>query len=401
MGPKKLLILGANPETIAIVQIAQKMGIYTIVTDYNPSAPAKKYADKSYNVDGTDVETLFQLAQEEQVDGVLVGVADLLVRPYQELCEKLNLPCYASKKALDVFSNKYVFKRFFEEYGVKGVPETTNCPVLVKPVDNCSGQGITICYSNEELDSAIDKAKSFSRSGKYLTEKYMTCDDILLYYTFKNGECFLSAIADRNTLKIGQGSPVNLGSIYPSKYTNFYMDKFHYKMKQIFSDLNVENGVLLIQAFIENNELYVYDPGFRLQGEGTHFLLNAINGFDQREMLIYFSLTGDMGISNFADCNDYLFKGKHAATLWFLLNKGKIQKIEGIQSDPRIIQVSQRLNEGDIVTDSMLGTEKQVFSRFYIVCDTKKELDDFCLVLRKQVRVIGENGENLVLNPDM
>lgn len=76
---KKLLFLGANPETADLVRIAKEMGVYTIVTDYNPGAPAKKVADKSYNVNGIDVDALEKLAHDEKVDGVLVGVADPLI----------------------------------------------------------------------------------------------------------------------------------------------------------------------------------------------------------------------------------------------------------------------------------------------------------------------------------
>ena len=39
---KKLIILGGNPETGVLVDIANSMGIYTIVIDPNPYAPAKK-----------------------------------------------------------------------------------------------------------------------------------------------------------------------------------------------------------------------------------------------------------------------------------------------------------------------------------------------------------------------
>ncbi len=38
---KKLMILGGNPETAILVDTAISMGIYTIVVDPNPDAPAK------------------------------------------------------------------------------------------------------------------------------------------------------------------------------------------------------------------------------------------------------------------------------------------------------------------------------------------------------------------------
>ena len=43
---KKLLILGANPETVSLVLKAREICIYTIVTDYDPGAFAKKYANQ-------------------------------------------------------------------------------------------------------------------------------------------------------------------------------------------------------------------------------------------------------------------------------------------------------------------------------------------------------------------
>ena len=76
---KKLLILGANPETIPLVECANRIGIKTIVTSFRQNDPAKRYAWKSAEVDGMDVPGLIALAQKEAVDGVLVGVADMLV----------------------------------------------------------------------------------------------------------------------------------------------------------------------------------------------------------------------------------------------------------------------------------------------------------------------------------
>jgi formate-dependent phosphoribosylglycinamide formyltransferase (GAR transformylase) len=51
------------------------MGIYTIVTDYDPNAYAKQFADQAENVNAIDVDALVELAKKERVDGVLVGVA--------------------------------------------------------------------------------------------------------------------------------------------------------------------------------------------------------------------------------------------------------------------------------------------------------------------------------------
>ena len=97
---KKLLILGGNPETVPLVEIANGMGIQTVVSSARHTDPAKRAAWKAYDVDGMDVPGLVALAKEEQVDGVLVGVADILVPAYCKVCEALELPCYATQQKI-------------------------------------------------------------------------------------------------------------------------------------------------------------------------------------------------------------------------------------------------------------------------------------------------------------
>ena len=120
---KKLLILGANPETVPLVKTANIMGVLTIVTSNRPDDPAKKYAWKSCDVDGLDVPGLIALARQENIDGVLVGVADILVSAYCKVCEALGLPCYAARNIVDIFSYKDTFKAVCERYGIHGIPE--------------------------------------------------------------------------------------------------------------------------------------------------------------------------------------------------------------------------------------------------------------------------------------
>ena len=75
---KKLLILGGNPETGNLVNVANSLGIHTIVADPNPKSPAKEFAKNYYNVDGFDILKLKEISMKEKVDGVLVGLVFLL-----------------------------------------------------------------------------------------------------------------------------------------------------------------------------------------------------------------------------------------------------------------------------------------------------------------------------------
>ena len=411
---KKLLILGANPETIPLVQVANEMGIKTLVTSNVPNDSAKAYAWKAFDVNGLDVPAVVSLAREEQVDGVLVGVADILVPAYCKVCDALGLPCYATEDIVRVFSYKDVFKATFERYGVHGIPEyyldtemrpedvaKIQYPVMVKPVDGYSGLGMTVVYKEGDLREAVEKALSFSKSKRFIVEKFMQCDDTGLYYTFKDGQCSLSCIFDRYTTDEQKGvSKVNLGGIYPSKHIDDYYKRMHENAVRLFKAIGIKDGVLLLQAFYENGEFYVYDTGFRFQGEAPHLLMKAIHGFDQREMLIRFALTGSQGDLDLLKEDDPYFRGKSAATLWFLLKEGTIGKIEGLddlKDDPRIVATVQRLHEGDTVPPEWVGTEKQVLTRLYIVCDSKLKLADAITEYRQKIRVTSTEGKGMLL----
>lgn len=411
---KKLLILGGNPETVPLVEMANGMGIKTIVASSVPNEPAKLVAWKGSDVDGMDVPGLIALAQEENVDGVLVGVADMLVPSYCKVCDALNLPCYATQKIVDVFAFKDIFKTTCEQYGIHGIPEyyldeemkeedivKIQFPVMVKPVDSASGQGIVRCNNVDELKRAVPYALSFSKKKRFIVERYMECDDMGMYYTFKDGKCSASCIYDRYTTDEQPGlARVCLGGTYPSKYLDEYFERMHNNALRMFKEIGIENGVLMLSGFYENGEFYVYDTGFRLQGEAPHLLMKAIHGFDQREMLIRFALTGSEGDFDLLEADDTNLRDKKAATLWFLLKKGTIAQIEGLDAwkdDPNAIELIQRKHVGDEIIPEWIGTEKQVLARLYLVSDSTEELAERLHYYMDTVKAIDQNGNQMLL----
>ena len=412
---KKLLILGGNPETSALVRLANDMGIKTIVTSGRHSDDAKKYAWKSYDVDGMDVPGIISLAKDEDIDGVLVGVADVLVPSYCKVCDALGFPCYATQQIVDVFAFKDVFKATCERYGIHGIPEyyldadmkpedvaKIKYPVMIKPVDNGGGVGMTVVYDESELKEGVEKALAASKQKRFIVERYMQCEDMGMYYTFKDGECSASCIYDRYTTDEQPGlSRVCLGGTYPSKHLDEYFERMHNNAIRMFKEIGIQNGILMLSGFYENGEFYVYDTGFRLQGEAPHFIIKAIQGFDQREMLIRFALTGSEGDLDLKKADDTRLRGKWAATLWFLLKQGTVAKIEGFENldeDKRVIQNVQRIFEGMEVPEEWIGNEKQVLTRLYLVCDSKQELAEALKEYMAKVKVTDINGNDMLLH---
>lgn len=401
---KKLLILGSNPETARLVQKAMMLGVYVVVTDNLPNSPAKKIADEAFDIDGLDIDRLEVLVKEQKINGVLVGIADPLVKSYFQLCKRLDFPCYITEKASEVFSDKSKLKRECKKFGIECIPSYTEgevlndigitYPIVVKPSDGRSGKGITVCYDKSQVLQAIRKAKSYSRNKEVLYERYMLCDDVFFYYTFYKGKYILSAMPDRYTTKEQTGyAPVVLGATYPSKYMDLYMNTLHDKMCNLFRYLGIRDGILLMQAFVENDKFYLYDPGFRFQGGAPHILIEKVNGLDQEEFMIRYAL-GEEFEEEKIKRNDPLFKGKFVGSQVILLKKGTIGKIDGfevLKQIPEIYNVTQRLNIGDEV--NIIGSEQQVFLRIHIVTDSRMRFKEIISEINEKVKVYDINGK--------
>jgi biotin carboxylase len=403
---KKLLILGANPETIRLINTAKAMGIYTIVTDPDPDAPAKKVADKGINVNGMDVEGLVEFCLEEKVDGVLVGVADRLIQSYQQVCEKLNLPCYGNQLSCDYLTNKGKFNELLPNHNLSGIPShklyknqyplfpwtRLTYPVFIKPIDKNSGQGMSVAYNHDELNKGISKAFNSTNSEYILLEEYMDCDDVMLNFTIIEGEIFLSAMTDRYTCKIQKdASKVCLGAKYQSKFLSLYMNNDHKNICNLLKTLGVQNAIFTVSAFVKNEKFYYYDPGFRLQGEAPDIHIFNTTNFDQKKFLINTAL----GIK---DIQIHKAFNKFNATIWILLKPGIIDKIEIFKEDPSIFYVSQRFNKGDIITDEMIGTERQVAARIYITCNSELELKNKIDEIQSKTKILDVNNNNQILD---
>ena len=128
--------------------------------------------------------------------------------------------------------------------------------------------------------------------------------------------------------------------------------------------------------------------------------MKAIHGFDQREMLLRFALTGSEGDVDLNRDDDTNLRGKKAATLWFVLKRGTIAKIEGLdgwKDDPKAVALVQRKVEGDEIIPEWIGTEKQVLARLYLVCDSKEELAERLHYYQDNVKVTDTEGNNMLL----
>lgn len=408
---KKLLILGANIETSRLVLRAKELGVLTFVSDYDDKSPAKKNADCSVNIDCKDLLALETFIRENKIDGVLVGVADTIVPYYAQLCKNLGFYSYADDFQCSYLSDKQGFSLLLKQFGLPSIPNFQNYddvverkafPVLVKPNVGAGSKGVAICYEATELKSAIAFSESFSEDNEVLIERYMDCDDLVVFYSIIDGLLIPHAIGDRHKpMHEKSKSPVYSGITYPTRHLDTYFKKWHVAIEEMVKFLGIQNAVLTISAFVEGENFYFYDPGFRIQGEAPDIHIRSQGIFDQLQFLIELAICGEnLSQKNYSSditkFNDFI-----AATVCVQCGLGQIVSINGLDEISKLEQcfnISQRLYEGDEITEAMIGTEKQIFARIYLRSKTKIDLRNAIKEIFLLMSIKNQFDENMICN---
>ena len=406
---KRLLIMGGMQISCEIVRKAQSMGILTIVADYYPveKSPAKVIADKAIEVSVTDVDAVVKIIKEESVDGVIVGFNDMLLPFYAEICEKAGLPCYGTKKQFETLIAKDQYKALCRQFGVPTIPEyeindaDIKYPVLVKPVDSSGSRGITICHNYEELKTAVETGRNASKTGKVLIERYMDGREVTVFWTFQDGNYYLSALGNRH-VKYNQGMdviPLPVGYTFPSVYLPKYRKEVEENCKSMFRHLGIKDGMMFMQCKVEDGTCYVYDLGFRLTGSLEYKILERVCGYNPLEMMICFALTGKMGEESIAEKAIPEFKTP-AFNVSCLCAPGSIIEITGVEEVKKMAEVEDAVLAhvpGETITVQMRGLLAQITVRVLGSVPTKDDLLPSMQRINNTIHIIGENGEELLL----
>ena len=406
---KRLLILGGMRFSCEIVNKAKEMMIYTLVADYNKieDSPGKQIADEAVDLDITNVDAVVSFIKSHSIDGVIVGFNDMLLPYYADICDKAGLPCYGTKDQFETLIAKDKYKELCRQFGVPVIPEydiadeNIKYPVLVKPVDSSGSRGITICHNREELEAAVIIGRKASKTGKVLIEKYMDGREVTVFWTFQDGNYYLSALANRH-VKHNQGNdviPLPVGYTFPSVFLTKYRNEVEANCKCMFRHLGLKDGMMFMQCKVEDGTCYVYDLGFRLTGSLEYKILERVCGYNPLEMMICFSLTGKMGEESIAGKAVPEFKTP-AFNVSCLCAPGTIKEIKGVEAVKQLPEVEDAVLAhlpGETITEQMRGLLAQITVRVLGSVSAKEDLLPIMQYINNVIHFVGEKGEELLL----
>src|SRR5207253_8359314 len=117
---QRLLVLGAGPAQLGLLQAARERGLYVIACDRDPSAPGFRYADRRAIVSTEDEPSIERLASAENVDGVISPGSDWPVGIAARVAAKLGVS-HPLAPATAVLATSKMRQR--ERFAERGVPQ--------------------------------------------------------------------------------------------------------------------------------------------------------------------------------------------------------------------------------------------------------------------------------------
>lgn len=408
---KRLLILGGTFASLDLVKNAKAMGVYTIVTDMEKTGVAKDLADETAMVSTADIDALAQLCKDRKVDGVFCGPSEFNLRNVIRLCEKMGYPCYTDMQTWDNCANKNVMKDFCRRYGVDtpaeyDVSETSpqhvldqlEYPVIVKPVDSSSSNGVSVCQNTDELRAACAAARKVSKSGKIIVEQYIDNGGEIfsIRYLIRDGEMVPYLTMDDYVVDPITRTSLISGFLHaPSKYSAYYIEHMDMPVRRMLREMGLRNGCVFMQALPYKGRIYLMDMGYRLSGGMVFKFTQPLVGVNDMQMMIRTALGEPMFSDAEVERIELLNNNQRAGQITVPLNAGIIGSVEGMEECEKlhgVLDVLQYYRVGDEVTPAVIGTLAQLFCRFTLIADSSEELAALADSIQKTLRVYDLNG---------
>lgn len=408
---KKLLIVSSDGSDRALIKAGRELGLYIICCDkYNSTiSPSKAMADEAWDIDYSQTKVVAEKCREAGVDGVIAAYAENRVDAACKISNAIGRPFYATKDQLDLTRNKVLFKNLCKKHDIPtphnyklSIPITDEqinaiqFPVIVKPSDSGGRKGITVCYSKDQLSDAIEKALAESIYKEVVVEQFITGTEMSAIYTIADGKASLSCLNDKY-ISEDEDSKGFLCTfvLTPSKYLGQYHDTIDSKVKEMLKEIGVENGVATFQMMACDDGIYIFEMGYRINGNNDFTIIEKENGLNYCHMLMSYSLTGSMG----DDIEkDNPFFSKYYGTFVVLLHSGKITRLDydelkGVKGIEDIYFTKQL---GDIVSNRATNVHKSGMIKFS--ADTLEEAKQMVHFIQTHLHIEDESGNNMLFD---
>lgn len=334
----RVIVLGGGNDQIELIKTLRSKfeKVIVILIDYFINPPAKSYSDKHYQCSTLDPKKVLEIAQKEKIDLIITSCTDQALLTMAFVSEELNLPCYLTYKQALSLTNKSIMKMKMIEndiptskYVIVNQLETVNIndfkfPVVIKPVDNNGSKGISKVASYENLDTAIEKALSYSRSGKAIVEEYVQGDEYSIDAILINGKAKIIISTIYNKMNLVNGKFTIVQSIYPVKLSDALNKKIMLILEKVGVAFGLVNSPIFMQILIQNEDISVIEFSARTGGGSKQHFIRKLVGIDINDNLLDLTFN-KIPVVSMHECN------KFASMNYIYTKPGIFEKLVGME----------------------------------------------------------------------
>ena len=382
-----VIIIGAGVMQVPLIQAAKRMGLRTIVTDYNRRAPGFAMADIALEVSTRNIDFTVliarRIASQVPVHGVLTVGTDAS-RTVSAVGAALELPCIRYDVA-ERATNKVKMRQCFKAHGVPSPDfeyvwtrqdasraiQRLGLPAVIKPADNMGARGVRLLTDEKQLDEAFTEARKAAVSGMLLIEEFMEGPELSIDALVWDGRIEITGVADRHI----DGAPyfIELGHTLPSALPRKVQEQAIEVMKQGIRALGIDIGAAKGDIKITPQGPKIGELAARLSGGYmSGFTYPLATGVDLMSAILRISMGEDPG--------DLTPKyHRVSAERAIIPSPGRISRIEGLEKAralPGVENIFTMYNVGDIYKRPTSNMGK--FGNLIAVANTHREVFALC-----------------------
>jgi biotin carboxylase len=290
-GNPRLLVLGAGPAQLGLLEAARARGVWLAVVDRDPAAPGFPFADRRCILSTEDEPAIERLIGAMTIDGIIAPGTDWPVGVAARIAAHAGLPHPISPETAVLATNKLRQRERLHEAGVPqprwwvvgngdGLPDVSG-PVVVKAPDRQGQLGLTFVESGGDLSAAVDTARAAARNGLALVEALVDGPEVTVVGFSANG-IFTGLLVTDRVVAEPPAFGVALAHVWPSHDRGQALAV----AERAVAAIGIQNGPSYTQLRLGAAGPQVIEVAARLGGGHDAELVETVTGVDLNGLAI-------------------------------------------------------------------------------------------------------------------
>ncbi len=398
------VVLGGTVPHAELIKILKDKGYFTILIDYLDHPVAKDVVDLHIQESTLDQEAVLKIAKEYNAELVISAAVDQANISACYAMEKMGkyVP-YSYETACKITNKGYMKKRMLEN----GIPTSQyiyidqildftqiniDFPVVVKPADSNSSNGVKKAANTQELNIYLMEALSMSRNNKAIVEECIEGREISAYCYVIGGKAKLLMTAERLSVTEGNDAVIKCyASIAPARISEKARrnaEKIATKIAQVFG---FDNTPLFFQGMVKGDNIEVIEFAPRVAGGLSYCTIRENTGFDILEATLESYSGKEISMDSYHEPESiYVINTIYAKNGVF----NQLIGMEDLMKEGKIIHSFLHKTAGTLLDDSRASSSR--VGGFIVKADTLEEAKDIVAKVYPKIDVLDQNGESIM-----